>query len=143
MRPPGAWVKPHEPGKPIGPDTTTPTRILLSDSQIRFDGAAREVYAETLVKIQTSQGLSGVGNLAFAWKPDNDTLTIHKLHIIRGDQVIDLLANGRTFTVLRRENNLEMAMLDGALTAAIQPEGLQVGDILDLAGHDQTGRSGS
>src|SRR6185312_7651494 len=74
-----------------------------------------------------------VGNLALAWKPDTDTLTIHKLHIIRGDQVIDLLANGRTFTVLRRENNLEMAMLDGALTAAIQPEGLQVGDILDLA----------
>ncbi|HEX4507500.1 MAG TPA: tetratricopeptide repeat protein [Alphaproteobacteria bacterium] len=131
--PPAAWVTPHEPAKPIGPDTTTPTRILLSDSQIRFDGAAREAYAETVVKIQTPQGLSGVGNLALAWKPDTDTLTIHKLRIIRGDQVIDLLANGRTFTVLRRENNLEMAMLDGTLTAAIQPEGLQVGDLLDLA----------
>lgn len=60
-------------------------------------------------------------------------MTIHKLHIIRGDKVIDVLAGGQTFLVLRRENNLQMAMLDGTLTAAIQPEGLQVGDIIDLA----------
>jgi tetratricopeptide (TPR) repeat protein len=47
--------------------------------------------------------------------------------------VIDLLANGAGFTVLRRENGLEYAMLDGVLTAVIQPEGLQVGDIVDMA----------
>jgi hypothetical protein len=46
--PPAAWVKPHEPAKPIGPDTTTPTRIVLGDMQVNFDGAARETYAETV-----------------------------------------------------------------------------------------------
>src|SRR5262249_17402052 len=45
---------------------------------------------------------------------------------------IDALADQR-FTVLRRENNLERAMLDGRLTAAIQVQGLQVGDIVDYA----------
>lgn len=44
-----------------------------------------------------------------------------------------MLAGGKTFTVLRRETNLELAMLDGDLTATIQPEGLRVGDTLDIA----------
>jgi tetratricopeptide (TPR) repeat protein len=131
--PPAAWVKPHGLAKPVGPDTNTPTRILLEDMQVNFDSGAREAYWDGVTKIQTPQGLAGIGNLGVAWRPDTETLTIHKLHIIRGDKVIDLLANGRTFTVLRRENNLEMAMLDGALTAVIQPEGLQVGDFVDFS----------
>ena len=34
---------------------------------------------------------------------------------------------------MRRETNLENAVLDGVLTATIQPEGLQVGDVVDYA----------
>lgn len=37
------------------------------------------------------------------------------------------------FTIVRREANLEKAMLDGVLTATLQPEGLQVGDVVDFA----------
>lgn len=59
-------------------------------------------------------------------------MTIHALRIRRGGQVIDILAEGQTFSVLRREPNLESAMLDGVLTANLQPEGIQVGDILEL-----------
>jgi tetratricopeptide (TPR) repeat protein len=131
--PPGNWVKQRELPEAPAPDTGTPTRMILEDMQVNFADGARETYAESVSKIQTPQGLAGIGNLALNWKPDTDTLTIHKLHIIRGDQVIDLLAGGHAFTVLRRENNLEMAMLDGALTAAIQPEGLQVGDLVDFS----------
>lgn len=60
-------------------------------------------------------------------------MTVHKLLIHRGDQTIDVLAGGQTFTVVRREPNLENATLDGVLTANIQPEGLQVGDVLEFA----------
>ena len=63
---------------------------------------------------------------------------IHKLNIIRGDKVIDLLADGRKFVVLRRESNLDWAMLDGRLTANFQPEGLQVGDVVNIASTIQT-----
>ena len=76
-------------------------------------------------------------NIAFGWRPDSDVLVIHKVHIIRGDQVIDLLANGQTFTILRRETGLEEAMLDGRLTATLQPEGLQVGDNVVTDGTDR------
>ena len=74
-----------------------------------------------------------LGNISLPWQPDVSDLLIHKVHIIRGGKIIDLLANGQKFTVLRRENNLELAILDGVLTATLQPEGLAVGDIINLA----------
>ena len=132
--PPEAWVKPVAiPTPPVSADDVMPIRRLLLVAQSHYgpDGG-NETYSETANRIQTPQGL-GIGNIAFGWRPDSDVLVIHKVHIIRGDQVIDLLANGQTFTILRRETGLEEAMLDGRLTATLQPEGLQVGDILDVA----------
>ncbi len=127
-----AWVKPVPlPSVPAGGDA--PFRILLQDQQVSFEPGRESVYLETAYRIQTPQGLAGAGNITLPWRPDKDLLTIHKLQIRRGDQVIDVLASGQTFTVLRRETNLENAVLDGVLTATIQPEGLQVGDIVDFA----------
>lgn len=57
---------------------------------------------------------------------------MHKVEIHRDGKVIDILA-GQQFSTLRREQNLEAATLDGVLTANIQPEGLQVGDVLLLS----------
>ena len=53
--------------------------------------------------------------------------------IHRDGKAIDVLGEGQTFSVLRREQNLEQAMLDGTLTANLFPEGLQVGDVLEFA----------
>jgi hypothetical protein len=130
--PPPAWVKPFEIPKPATAGGGT-TRVLLEDSQDKFVPDGMDVYWERAERIDTPQGLAAIGNVAFDWNPDTESLLIHRARIIRGDKVIDLLANGQKFIVLRRENKLEEAMLDGTLTAAIQPEGLQVGDILDLA----------
>jgi TonB family protein len=130
--PPGAWVKAVDIPEPSA-DSKTDIQILLEDFQNNFGADGDDYYEEIAERIQTPQGLDRVGSVVLGWRPDTETLVIHKLRIIRDGQVIDVLANGQKFLVLRRENNLEMAMLDGALTAAIQPEGLQVGDTLDLA----------
>ncbi len=84
------------------------------------------------MRIQNPQGLAA-GNISISWNPATEAVTIHRLQIRRGDKIIDVLASGQTFQTLRRETNLEAAMLDGTLTANIQPEGLQEGDIVDLA----------
>jgi tetratricopeptide (TPR) repeat protein len=131
--PPPAWVKPFDIPKPTNAGDQGSTRILLEDSQDRFVADGLDIYWERAERIETPQGLANVGNLAFDWNPDTETLLIHRARIIRGDKVIDLLAQGQKFVILRRENKLEYAMLDGTLTAAIQPEGLEVGDILDIA----------
>jgi tetratricopeptide (TPR) repeat protein len=131
--PPPPWVRPNELPADTGKPDESAVRLLLSDQQRLLLPNGNETYTETALRVQTAQGLSALGTLTLAWKPDLGTLTVHKLRIIRDGKVIDLLAGGPGFTVVRRENNLEYAMLDGILTAVIQPEGLQVGDILDMA----------
>lgn len=131
--PSSAWVKPEPLPSPSTATDSAPLRILLSDSQAQVTAAGEDRYEETVMQVASPAGLQALGNLAFPWDPATTTLVIHKLHIIRGGQVIDLAAGGQNLMVLRRENNLERAMLDGWLTAALAPAGLQVGDLVDIA----------
>jgi tetratricopeptide (TPR) repeat protein len=125
-----SWVHPQS--IPPAKATEAPVALLLNDQQIALQRGKVTTYSEGAIKIENAQGLAA-GNLALVWQPATDTVTVNKLQIIRGDKVIDVLASGQTFTVLRRETNLDAATLDGTLTATIQPEGLQEGDIIDLA----------
>lgn len=132
VEPAAAWVKPVTwvAGESSAPDA--PIEILLQDQQAFLEPGRQTTYTQTVMRIQTPQGLAA-GNISLPWRPETDVLTVHKLLIRRGGEVIDVLGSGQTFTVARREANLESAALDGVLTANIQPEGLQVGDILDFA----------
>jgi hypothetical protein len=130
---PPAWVQPIPIPKSAPEGGGGALQPLLQDVQAFYGPDGDQTYTEIAMKVLSSQGLQAAGNIALNWNPETETLFIHRLNIIRGDQVIDLLAKGQKFLVLRRENNLELAMLDGTLTAAIQPEDLRVGDILDLA----------
>jgi tetratricopeptide (TPR) repeat protein len=132
IAPPPPWVKAAAIAKGHKPDDGAPVRILLLDQQVHFQRGRQSVFSESAIKIQTPQGLAA-GNISLPWRPETDTLAVHKLLIRRGEEVIDVLASGQTFTILRRETNLERAMLDGVLTANIQPEGLQVGDVVEFS----------
>ena len=132
-----AWVvdvaEPARPGKAPEPTSAdAPITVLLSDTQLRFERGAVTSYVRTLFRIGNAQGLAA-GNISIPWHPDLGDLGIHRLVIRRGDRVIDVLGNEGAVTVVRREPNLESAMLDGVLTANIQPEGLEVGDLVELA----------
>jgi tetratricopeptide (TPR) repeat protein len=130
MAPPAAWVQPVALPAPSKSDGAA-AHVILQDQQVDLEPGRQTRYAETVVRIQTPQGLSGA-NVTFAWNPDTSTATVHKLQIRRGDKLIDLLAT-QSFTVVRRETNLENATIDGVLTATLQPEGVQVGDVIDFA----------
>ncbi len=134
-----AWVTPIAPPALAGVPNQQPARWLLIDRQVRFEADAQETFTERVIRAQAPEGLQGLGNLIETWDPQTDELIINKLLILRGDQVIDVLAPaadgtpGKRFSVLRRETNLELSMLDGRLTASLQLEGLQVGDTVDFA----------
>jgi tetratricopeptide (TPR) repeat protein len=127
------WVRPIARPTDDGTMAQAPSKILYRSHQLRFTATGLETYAETFVRLQTAQGLQSFGSIALPWKPETDVLTVNKFHLIRGDKVIDLLAAGQKFEVLRRENNLEYSALDGTLTAALQPSGMEVGDLVDFA----------
>ena len=106
--------------------------LLLQDQQFDLQPGLQRRYIESAFSIDKPEGLSA-GSIALAWNPELETVTFHKVIIRRGVKVIDVLASGQKFTVVRRETNLENAVLDGQLTATMQPEGLQLGDIIDFA----------
>ncbi|QGP79898.1 DUF3857 domain-containing protein [Sphingobium sp. CAP-1] len=121
---PGALPEPNK-------GSETPIELLRSDQQAKLEKGRQTLYSDVALRIVTPQGLAA-GNISFPWRPETDELTVHQIVIRRGEQVIDVLAS-QSFTVMRREQNLENATLDGVLTANIQPEGLQVGDIVEFA----------
>lgn len=105
--------------------------LLLWDTQIRLGANGIETVVHYAVRLNDAQALAS-GNLAVMWDPAFDSATINSVKIIRGNEVIDPLAKGQKFTVLRREQGLEQQTLDGRLTASLQAEGLQVGDVIEL-----------
>ncbi|MBO9710472.1 MAG: tetratricopeptide repeat protein [Caulobacter sp.] len=129
--PPSAWVKPAEtpPAPEVEPGTPFSWRLL--DQQARFTPDGDESYTDLAFKILTEDGLAA-GSLTLDWDPASESVTVHRLAILRDGQEIDVLKSDK-FEVLRRETNLESAMLDGRLTAALQVKGLRVGDTLLFA----------
>tara|TARA_R110000850_G_scaffold58616_3_gene135982 strand:- start:6797 stop:9739 length:2943 start_codon:yes stop_codon:yes gene_type:complete len=107
-------------------------RIELLDQQFYFDDAGSHTWVRSRTALLVPQALSGFGTVAVPWNPAFQDVTVHHLDILRGDERIDALA-GKDFTVLRREANLETAILDGVLTATLQLDGLRVGDRLEFA----------
>jgi tetratricopeptide (TPR) repeat protein/transglutaminase-like putative cysteine protease len=132
LGPPPQWVNPT-PLPSAGTTTQAAVKVLLVDQQMKLTPQTVTHYVESAVRIQTPQGLSTMGTITLAWNPDTDVLTVHRIHILRGQKVIDVLGSGQTFTIARRETNLDYATLDDTLTAILQPSDLRVGDTLDLA----------
>jgi tetratricopeptide (TPR) repeat protein/transglutaminase-like putative cysteine protease len=130
--PPPQWVRPRALPVP-GAGTEAAIKVLLIDDQIELSRQSVSYYFESAVRIQTPQGLSAMGTVKVVWDPDTDVLVIHKIHILRGNKVIDVLGSGQTFTVARREVNLDYAAIDDTLTGILEPADLEVGDILDVA----------
>lgn len=130
--PPEAWVVPVTAPAPTGSDNSGAFTTMLDNEQAMLGKGERRYYTESVYRINSPQGLDD-GNITLSWDPATDALTVNKLLIHRGSQVIDVLKSGQNFTTMRRETNLEAGMLDGQLTASLMPEGLQVGDIVDLA----------
>jgi tetratricopeptide (TPR) repeat protein len=129
---PPAWVLEHPAAAAPSDQGNLPYEVQQVDTQKRFDGDTETTFTLVRLKFLTSQGLQA-GNLSYSWEPDKGDLTVNRVLIHRGDKTIDVLAAGQTFTVLRREQGLDQATLDGTLTANMFPEGLQVGDVIEAA----------
>jgi tetratricopeptide (TPR) repeat protein/transglutaminase-like putative cysteine protease len=124
-----AWVVPA-----TLPDTAmlsadSPAAVLV-DMQQRIEDGRTWSYVDVATRAASPEMLSRLATLTAPWAPDKGDLIVHELAILRGGQRIDLIAQGRKFTVLRREQALEQRELTGILTATLAIEGLQVGDIL-------------
>ena len=93
-----AWVKPVTLPKPDDAYAGAPSQILLQDLQVNFDADGTTTFhTEVALRIQTPAGLQAAQSYV-VWNPDTDTAIVHKVQILRGNQMIDVLGNGQSFT---------------------------------------------
>jgi transglutaminase-like putative cysteine protease len=131
--PPPKWVTVAEAPEAPPADGAPAVQTLLDDNQSRLTPQGDAFYNRRVQRVLKPEGLAAMTTFGVTWDPQDEVVTVHSLKIIRGGKTIDLLGKGRKMLVLRREQDLERAMLDGRMSATQQIEGLQVGDILDTA----------
>jgi hypothetical protein len=98
---------------------------------VHLDEQGQAHYTGYRIKILHSNALPA-GNLGISWNPASGAPVVHSIKIHRDGEVIDVLKS-TSFEILRREDQLEAAMLDGALTAVARVADLRVGDELEFA----------
>ncbi|HEY0013472.1 MAG TPA: DUF3857 domain-containing protein [Allosphingosinicella sp.] len=124
------WAVPAE----LMPVPSSPSGLVFvrrHEAQVHLGPQGQSHYLAYRIKILHPNALQA-GNLAISWNPSAGTPAVHVIRVHRGDEAIDVLANA-SFEILRREDQLEAASLDGILTAVLRVPDLRVGDELDVA----------
>lgn len=123
------WVAPSE-LMPVPEGASGLFFVRRQDVLIHLDARGQVSHIGYRIRILHPTALQ-LGNLSIAWNPAAGAPTVHVIRIHRGDEVIDVLENA-SFEILRRENQLEAASLDGFLTAILRVADLRVGDELEF-----------
>jgi hypothetical protein len=138
------WASPSEP-LAVPDSVQGPVFLRRQDTFVRLTATGHDYFNSQMIRILQPQALE-IGNIAIAWNPAAGAARVHKVVIHRRGQEIDVLAK-TGFEILRREDQLEAAMLDGMLTAVLRVPDLRVGDDLELEYtiplHDPTLREAS
>lgn len=107
--------------------------LVLLDQQARIEKGRLWSYIDTAIALDSPEALTRFGTLQAGWLPDKGDLIVHRVELVRGGEVIDVLKGGVPFEVLRRERGLEQRLVDGSLTATLAVPGAKLGDVLRLA----------
>jgi hypothetical protein len=115
---------------PVPSDAAGAVFIRQQDSEVHLDNQGQLLYNTYRVRILHPNALQ-IGNVSLAWNPAAGSPVVHAIKIHRAGEVIDVLQK-TSFEVLRREDQLEAARLDGNLTAVLRVPDLRVGDELEF-----------
>ncbi|MRW93165.1 DUF3857 domain-containing protein [Duganella sp. FT80W] len=105
-----------------------PVVLRLSDTQVRV-APTPVVLRSRVIQVNERSSLSRIGQFAINYLPKHQKLSLHKVAILRGGEVLD-----RTATVnirlLDREQGLEQGMYGGARSAQLLMDDVRIGDAL-------------
>jgi transglutaminase-like putative cysteine protease len=124
-----AWAKASE-LLPLPENASGPVFIRRQDLEIHLSDQGQAQYLGYRARILQSSALA-LGNITIAWNPRSGAPIVHGIKVYRDGQVTDVLKDS-SFEILRRENQLEAAKLDGNLTAVLRVPDLRVGDELEV-----------
>ena len=124
------WVQPSE-LMSVSTKASGLVFVRRQDTLVHFDEQGEATYFGYRLKILHPKALQ-VGDLSIAWNPASGAPTVHTIKIHRDGETIDVLEKA-SFEILRREDQLEAARIDGMLTAVLHVADLRVGDELEFA----------
>lgn len=125
-----SWAKLSEPlALPL--DASGLAFVRAQDIIVHLDAKGQSTFLGERIVLLQPQALQ-LGNVALSWNPAAGTPVVHAIKIHRGSETLDVLATAK-FEILRREDQLEAAMLTGILTAVLKVPDLRVGDELEVA----------
>lgn len=105
--------------------------VRRQDIVVHLDQRGQQQHTSFRIKILHSNALQ-LGNISLSWNPAEGSPVVHAISVYRGAEVIDVLKT-TSFEVLRREDQLEAARIDGVLTAVLRVPDLRVGDELEVS----------
>lgn len=104
--------------------------VRRQDVMAHLDALGQAQYLGYRIRLLHSNALQ-LGNISIAWNPVSGSPIVHLINVHRDGETFDVLKNA-SFEILRREGQLEAAMLDGVLTAVLRVPDLRVGDELEV-----------
>ena len=123
------WVIPSE-LMPVPANASGLVFVRRQETLIHLDDKGQAQYTGYRIKLLHPNALQ-IGNISIDWNPASGAPTVHVIKVYRDGQIIDVLQQAK-FEILRREGQLEAAMLNGILTAVFRITDLRVGDELEF-----------
>ncbi|RPF72666.1 DUF3857 domain-containing protein [Aurantiacibacter spongiae] len=100
--------------------------IRRQDTVVHLATEGERIFNAFRIRLLQPAALQ-LGNIAIQWNPAAGTPQIHSILIHRDGATIDVLDQAE-FEILRREDNLEAAAIDGLLTATLRVPDLRIDD---------------
>jgi hypothetical protein len=130
-----SWVEAVQPDLNVqlpADQTSQGQHFLLVDEQVRVEDKQRTNYRHYATRALSVQGLESLANLDIRFDPSYQTLTLHQITVLRGDERINKLASAKV-RVLQRETELDTLIFDGSRSANVFLEDVRVGDVVEYA----------
>lgn len=105
---------------------------LLLDNQLNLANQQHARFTRVAQKVNSEQGLKEVAELFLYFNPDYQTLTIHHINLIRDGKTSDVVSKAR-ISLAQQENELNMGLITGEVTAIILLPDVRVGDLIDYS----------
>jgi hypothetical protein len=130
VRPTPAWTNAAALPAP-GPNRAGVAGIL-TDHQVRVDGATVDEYFRRVRKVVTAAGVQNASELSIDFDPSYQRLVLHEVALVRGTRRVNQL-DRRGVRVIEKEPESDEKIYDGQLSALIFLKDVRPGDVIDYS----------
>ena len=130
---PAEWVEKHSaPSGEFVLGKDEEFQYLLFDRQVKLSATDKKRYSHYVDQFWSPKAVEDHATVKFSFDPAYQTIQFHHMHLIRGDEIRDIL-DLSAFEIYRYETDRDKLIYNGALEIAYLIPDVRVGDKLDYA----------